>query len=105
MGTPSDLDAAACVDVMVASITDEPSVAGSTPLEDGGEVVQGGTAADAFGAYTLALSDGGEQNIYLRCIVLDPGKSVLVIEHFWRDISYESAAARLEILLAGLELP
>ena len=56
---------------------------------------------------TLAVDDGdeGKQNAYVRCIVLEPGRSALVITLFRQFVDYAAAMARLERLLAGLDLP
>ena len=46
-----------------------------------------------------------KQNAYVRCIVLELGRSALVITLFRQFVDYAAAMARLERLLADLDLP
>jgi hypothetical protein len=86
------------------------SVRDSAPLEDeNGDVIAGGDANDAFAGYELQrkTSDGstGSQAYFVRCIVLEPGASVLVIRQYCATELYPLAAVLRDTLLTGLELP
>ncbi len=106
-------DARACVKELIQLTAGEPDVVKAEPLVDAnGVAVEGGDANDAFAASVLTRSEDGDdassqrnQAYYARCIVLEPGASILGIQQWSAGAIYEGAARQREELLAGLVLP
>ena len=109
-GFPYAGDAQACVTELIQLTAGGPDVASAQPLvTTDGASVEGGNAGDAFAASVLTRSeeDGATRNqaYYVRCIVLEPGVSMLGIQQWSAGAIYEVAARQREELLAGLTAP
>jgi S1-C subfamily serine protease len=112
-GLPYEGDAHACVTELIQLTAGEPDVVAAEPLVDANGVqVEGGDENDAFAASILTRSEDDEdasarrnQAYYVRCIVLEPGVSMLGIQQWSAAAIYEGAARQREELLTGLVLP
>ncbi len=110
-GIPYAGDAQGCVSDLIQLTAGEPDVVAAEPLvADDGAPVAGGDASDAFAGSLLTRLDEQtdtrrNQAYYVRCIVLEPGVSVLGIQQWSGGAIYGEAARQREQLLAGLILP
>ena len=112
LGVPinGEVDAQQCLTNLANYTRNREDVTAFEPAADEtGAPLQGGDATDAFAAYNVTfVNEEGlpiEVTLRDRCVVLVPGQSLLISEHFAPSQFFEDEEAAREELYAGLELP
>lgn len=97
-------DALACVEESVAGLAPTPTRQNYAPLlDEAGEPVRGGDATAAFAVYTWQ-GQTGPLFEHVGCLALPAGRGVVTVIQNGPLAAYETEAAALATLLAGLNL-
>ncbi len=104
-GVAYGADVNACLDDAHAGLQRESGVTGVMPARNReGTAVAGSSATDAYAVYTYRPSDGTSMARYLKCIVLEPKKSTLLIIQIVPGKEFNNQIDARNTLLSGLKV-
>lgn len=98
-------DVTSCLDDAAHGLEREAGVREVAPaVNRDGQAVAGSSGAEAFAVYTYLRQDGEPMARYLKCMVLEPGESTLLIMQIVPAASFNDEIAPRSDLLDGLEI-
>lgn len=104
-GVAYGADINACLDDAHTGLQRETGVTGVMPARNReGAAVAGSSATDAYAVYTYRQTDGTSMARYLKCIVLEPKKSTLLIIQIVPGKEFNDQIDARNTLLSGLKI-